>query len=561
MEGDVRFRFDPNKFLAGVTLLTLLFAGSPRLFASPEAVSHGLVVYNVKDFGATGNKADNALPAIQNAIDAAAVKGGTVYFPPGDYTSGTIHLRSHVNLYLEAGATLYASENPNDFAVQKVKSKDALLFGEDLEDISIGGQGTIDGQQTYFWAPDTIERSFSHKVLVETLHKSQMRSYPSGFPNQQDYPHLLWLGRCNNVRITGLSWLHSPSWSFALFACSRVVIDGIYIYTSLKEAVWADGIDIVSSHDISISNCTIATGDDCIAIVCGIPEWGPDYPTENITITNCRFSSGSAAIKFTEGNSRLVQHVVVSNCAIFDCNRGITLQIATGGTVRDVVFSNITMDLHRFDWFWAGDGNAFNIEIHRPSEWNQEPPKPGEPGPGLIKDVIFHDIIVHCQGTSKIEGHPERPLEGITFSNIKFFISSDPKAPYDTATSAMIFRRAKNLRLRNIEVYWDEPTYDKWQSALLVEDVDGLQLSGFTGNAAWPEQNIPAVQFNRVKNANVDSSVAPEGTNIFLKIAGAESHEIHLFGNDFHQAKVPYVLDPDVKTDTVTALDNFMPAK
>ena len=155
MEGNVRFRFDPNKFLAGVTLLTLLLAGSTRLFAGPDAVSHGKVVYNVKDFGATGNKADNALPAIQKAIDAAAVKGGTVYLPPGDYTSGTIHLRSHVNLYLEAGATLYASENPNDFAVQKVKSKDALLFGEDLEDISIGGRGTIDGQQKYFWAADT----------------------------------------------------------------------------------------------------------------------------------------------------------------------------------------------------------------------------------------------------------------------------------------------------------------------------------------------------------------------------------------------------------------------
>jgi hypothetical protein len=538
-----------------------MFFACTNLSASTGAVIHGKVVYNIKDFGATGNKVDNALPAIQKAIDAAAVKGGTVYLPPGEYTAGTIRLRSHVNLYLEAGATLYASENPNDFAMQKVKSKDALLFGEDLEDISIGGRGTIDGQQKYFWAPDTIERSFSHKVLVETLGKSQMRSYPAGFPKQQDYAHLLWLGRCNNVRITGLSFLHSPSWSFALFACSRVVIDSVYIYTSLKEAVWADGIDIVSCHDIAISNSTIATGDDCIAIVCGIPEWGPDYPTENITITNCRFSSASAAIKFTEGNSRLVQHVVISNCAIFDCNRGITLQIATGGTVRDVVFSNITMDLHRFDWFWAGDGNAFNIELHRTSEWNKEPLKPGEPGPGLIKDVIFHDIIVHCQGTSKIEGHPERPLEGITFDNIKFFISSDPKAPYDTATSAMIFRRAKNLRLRNIEVHWDQPGYDKWQSALQVEDVDGLQLDSFSGSSGSPDGNVPAVLLTRVKNANVDNSVAPEGTNVFLKIAGADSRDIHLFGNDFHQAKVPYLLDPDVKSDNVTALENFMPAK
>ena len=95
--------------------------------------------------------------------------------------------------------------------------------------------------------------------------------------------------------------------------------------------------------------------------MCGIPEWGPDYPTENITITNCRFSSASAAIKFTEGNSRLVQHVVITNCAIFNCNRGITFQIATGGTVRDVVISNLTIDLQRHDWFWAGDANAFNF--------------------------------------------------------------------------------------------------------------------------------------------------------------------------------------------------------
>jgi hypothetical protein len=467
-----------------------------------------------------------------------------------------------VNIDLEAGATLYASENPKDFAVQKVKSKDALLFGEKLEDISIGGRGTIDGQQKYFWADDTLESTkWLHKMMQIKAGGSTRRSYPAGHPTQQDYPHLLWLGECNNVRITGLSWLHSPSWSFALFACSRVVIDGIYIYTSLKDGVWADGIDIVSSHDISISNSRIETGDDCIAIVCGIPEWGPDYPTENITITNCRFSSASAGIKFTEGNSNLVQHVVISNCVIFDCNRGITLQIATGGTIRDVVVSNLTIDLHRYDWFWAGDANAFNFRINRPSEWNNEPRKASEPGPGMIKDVIFHDIIVHCQGTSRIEGHPERWLEGVTFENIKFFISTNSKSTFDSATSAMIFRRARNLKLRNIEVVWEKPTYDKWESALELEDVDGLELCGFNGNAAWPDKGIPAVFLKNVKNANINGSVAPAGSNIFFKIAGAGTQDVHFFGNDFHEAKVPYILDGDVKPESVTALDNFMPAK
>ncbi len=534
--------------------------GGTSLLASGEAAMHGMPVYNVMDFGATGSKSDNALPAIQKAIDAAAVKGGTVYFPPGGYTSGTIHLRSHVNIYLEAGATLYASENPSDFAEQKVKSKDALLFGENLEDISIEGRGTVDGQQKYFWAPDTSEHTFNHKILMEKLGLSTMRSYPAGFPTQQDYAHLLWLGRCTNVRITGVSFLHSPSWTFALFACSRVVIDGIYIYTSLKEAVWADGIDIVSSHDITIANSTIETGDDCIAIVCGIPEWGPDYPTENITITNCRFSSASAAIKFTEGNSRLVDHVVINNCVIFNTNRGITLQIATGGTVRDVIISNITMDLHRYDWFWAGDGNAFNFEIHRQSEWNHQPPIPGEPGPGLIKDVIFRDIIVHCQGSSHIEGHPERWLEGVTFENIKYFISHDPHAPYDQADSALVFRRARNLRLRNIEVYWEKPFYENWRNALLVEDVDGLQLSGFMGNAAWPEKNIPAVELNRVANANIESAVAPAGTNVFLKL-GSGDHDIHLYANDLHQAKTPLTLDRSMRPESVTSFVNVMPHK
>ncbi len=522
---------------------------------------HGKVVYNVRDFGASGIKSDDARPAIQKAIDTAAVEGGTVYLPPGEYTSGTIQLRSHVDLYLEAGATLYASENRSAFADQKVKSKEALLFGENLEDISIGGRGTIDGQEKYIWAEDTVDRAYNHRKEAIKAHASLMRTYPAGYPTLEDNPHLLWLGRCNNVRITGLSWLHSPSWSFALFACSRVVIDGIYIYTSLTEAVWADGIDIVSCHDMSISNCTIATGDDCIIFVCGIPEWGPNYPCENITVTNCRLSSGSAAIKFSEGNSNLIRNIAISNCAIFDCNRGITMAIATGGTIQDVVISNITMNLHRYAWWWDGDGNAFNIEIHRSSEWNEEPLKPGEPGPGLIKNVIFRDMIVHCQGTSEIAGHPERWLEGLTFDNIKFFISADPSQPYDLATSAMIFKRARNLKLRNVEIQWDKPAFSGWQSGLELEDVEGLQLSGFSGNAAWPGQHVPAVVLRNVKNANVSESVAPEGTNIFLKVAGSETQAIHLFGNDFHEAQTPFALGADVKPASVMALDNFMPVK
>jgi len=553
-------RLEVNKFIVVTIVLQLFMAGGTSLYAS-EAVFQVKTVFNVRDFKATGKKSDDARPAIQKAIDsAAAAGGGTVYLPPGDYTSGTLLLRSHVNVYIEAGATLFASEDPAAFDLQKVKSKDALFFGEDLEDIAIGGRGTVDGQAKYFWAPDTIERTFSHKVLVTTLGKSQMRSYPAGHPDRQVYPHLLWLGRCKNVSITGVSFVRSFSWTFALYACSRVVIDGIYMYTSLKEAVWADGIDIVSSNDVSISNSTIATGDDCIVFVCGIDEWGPTAPCEHITVTNCRLSSASAAIKFSEGNNLAIRDILIDNCAIFDSNRGVTLQIATGGSISNVVMSNLTMDLHRFDWFWAGDGNAFNFELKRHSEWDGVPVKLSE-SPGSIHNVIVRDVIVHCQGASTIYGHPDSWLDGVTFENIKFFISSDPSAPYDTAVNAISFRYVKNLRLSNIEVTWEKPWFDKWESALSVQDANRLQLDGFSGNSAWPDRNIPAVVLNRVTNASLRNMEALPGTNLFLKIAGANTQDVHLFGNDFHQAKIPYQLDPDVKPNSVIGLDNFLPAK
>src|SRR2546430_15480970 len=76
-------------------------------------------IFNVKDYGATGKKADNARTAIQKAIDACAkAGGGIVYLPPGDYTSGTIHLRSHVRFWIEAGATLRSEEHTSELQSQ-----------------------------------------------------------------------------------------------------------------------------------------------------------------------------------------------------------------------------------------------------------------------------------------------------------------------------------------------------------------------------------------------------------------------------------------------------------
>ncbi len=135
--------------------------------AAPLLGAEGNVaIFNVKDYGATGNKADYAQPAIQKAVDVCAkAGGGTVYLPPGEYTSGTIHLRSHVRFYVESGATLFAAQYDTAF------DKSTLLYGEDLENISIEGRGTIDGQAEYEWRLNDFNDAYirDNQLLAEKL--------------------------------------------------------------------------------------------------------------------------------------------------------------------------------------------------------------------------------------------------------------------------------------------------------------------------------------------------------------------------------------------------------
>src|SRR5450759_4764458 len=191
-------------------------------------------VYNVKTYGASGAKRDDARPALQRAIDECAKDGGgTVYLPPGQYTSGQVRLRSGVRVYLEAGATLYASLDPRQFDPAPAS---ALFFGDGLHDIAIEGRGTVDGQASYEWRLNEITDHYilSNQRLMEAAGKPLLRSFPAGFPKETVYPRLVLLLRCDDVRISGLKFLHSRSWTINPYACNRLVIDGVYIYSSLK---------------------------------------------------------------------------------------------------------------------------------------------------------------------------------------------------------------------------------------------------------------------------------------------------------------------------------------
>ena len=132
----------------GLALLVLLVSASTSVLRGES----GAAIFNVKDFGATGVKDQFAQPAIQKAVDACAkAGGGTVYLPAGEYTSGTIHLRSHIRFFIDAGATLYATRDGSHYDAP------SLLYGKDLENLTIEGRGTIDGQAKYEWRENNFD--------------------------------------------------------------------------------------------------------------------------------------------------------------------------------------------------------------------------------------------------------------------------------------------------------------------------------------------------------------------------------------------------------------------
>ncbi len=542
-----------RSYLAALITMALAFALAPvRAGVEPFVAAAGPAVFNVKDFGASGKKADSARAAIQKAVDACAASGGgMVYLPPGEYTAGTIRLRSHVRFFVDAGATVFSSRDKNEF------DQDALFYGEDLVNITLEGRGTIDGGGAYEWRlkgdfhDDFI---YPNQVEMEKLGKPLLRS----FPRADQFGKLVLLLRCQDVRISGLSFIDSPSWTIHPYGCERLVIDGVYIRSSLKEGVWADGIDPDGCKDLRISNSTIETGDD--ALVFYSMNWfGPARPCENITVTNCRLSSASSAVKFCDGNMNAIRNVTIDNCVITGSNRGIAFMNFDGGEVNNVVLSNLVIECRRHDWFWWGDGEPFHFNIKKRSEvhrnWKKEDDRPA----GSIRNILIQNVIARGYGSSVCSGHPENWLDGITMENVKLFISHDPAAPYDKAVHALVFQRVKNLRLRDIEVAWGTPVYERWRSALYLEDIQGLDLDGLAGRPAGPGPGAAAVVLNRVEDMTARHNTALPGTGIFFDVRGGTSRNIVFWGNDLRRADVPYRLAPEVGPAALTARDNLGP--
>jgi hypothetical protein len=508
---------------------------------SPKACP--LSVFNVREYGATGHKESNAQFAIQSAIDACSQAGGGVVFvPPGAYTTGTLELRSNIRFHLEAGAVIYSSKNPPEF------TRRGLFYAEDAENISLEGLGTVDGQAEYEWRPTDMRDWY--------IYPNQLQAETAGLPLNRSFPtansigHLVLFIRCRNVHIHDLTFLHSPSWTMHLWGCEHLVINGVTIRTSLRDGVWADGIDPDGCKDVHISNCTIETGDDALVFYSS-NIYGPARPCENITVTNCRLTSSSSALKFCDGNQNSIRNVTISDCVITNSNRGVAFMVFDGGVLENVVISNLTIECKRYDWFWWGDGDPLHFNLIQRSEIDANIDKSKEPPVGVMRNILLKNIIARGEGSCLIHGHIDSLLENVTLEDVRLELAYRPGSAPRKFEHAIRLENGRNIKMRGVEIVWSQPEFEGWQSALVVDQVDDLLLDGLSARQSPHGEVFPAISLSNVDGARISNCHAQRGTGTFLQVSGNRTNDVIVHNNHLDNAATPILPGPDLQKGVI----------
>jgi hypothetical protein len=506
----------------GTTLIGAGFLGSitPQKVESSGAIN---CVFNVKDFGATGNIGDNSTAPVRSAVDACfAAGGGTVFVPPGDYTVGTIQLKDNVTLHIEAGATLLLSQDANDF----IQGSRTMIFAQDAKNIAVTGRGTLDGLAKYeFVEMRGIDPEISAEIEIAKNAGVDMRRYYR--TGMQTYMFIL--NNSENILLSDFSVINSPLWNIRLNDCNRVFIRGVYIYSDLEKGVNADGIDICCTSNVTISDCVIVTGDD--AIVLKTPQRrGQEKvnPVENIVVTNCVLTSSSSPLMIGTETFADIRHVIFSNCTIRGSNKGFGINVQDGATVSDIIFRNLTVDTNRRHWNWWGSAELFKIKLSKRSETSKL---------GKIKDIVIDTVLSHPRGTSTVKGHPEQPVENIRINNVQIFMTPED-AKDKRSTHAITISDVKGLFIRDLTVRWDEEDPEKdWQSALTLENVSDFEIRSFHGRQGLINSDSPAIDLKNISEGLISESKAEAGCYMFIKAGKEDRTKLVLRNNNTAKAR------------------------
>ena len=504
--------------------------------------------YNVMNFGAKADSKTMDTQAIQKTIDACAESGGgTVFFPSGTYLAGSIHLKSHITLYLDNGAILLASTDFDPYEKLDFKNDSdketsyfhfSFIWGEDIEHVAITGQGTINSNRKGREGPKTIG-----------------------------------LKRCKYVDIKGITIRNSGNYAISMLGTDFVNIDGISIF-----ATYCDGIDPDCCHNVRIANSYIETWDDAI---CPKASFSLGYvrSTENITVTNCIIATNCNAFKFGTESRGDFKHITVSNCVMTTYKSkvdyreptrpisGITLISADGANIEDVNINNIVMDKVRYPFF---------IRLANRGRDQQTPV------PGTLKDVTISNITISdAYIGGMIIALPGHPIENIHFDNINLGLeggegdegkyrvySSLEQAEKDIEKAmkkypsankfnqvpayGLYIRHVKNLKLDDLHLSTTET--DK-RHALYMYAINDVIIDAF--NAENINNTSSQLFFYNVSDAWIRCSKPQTGKEAFIEISGKKSGGIYLTDNFFDNVNKIYNIKQDADKKSITLINNY----
>jgi len=352
-------------------------------------------VFNVRDFGATGNGSTNDTGAINRAITAAnaAADGGIVEFPSGTYRSAnSIHMKSNVTLQLDSGSTIlgsgadtYDAAEPNPFdAFQDFGHShfhDAMLWGDRLTNIGFVGSGTIDGGGNLI----------------------------TGNPGSGEADKIISLTRCNGLTMSGIRLRRGGHFAALINGCTNVTSDRLTVDTASDR----DGWNVISTTNVTITNANIMANDDALAFKSDY-ALGAKLPNGHVTVTDSHLSAGCCnALMFGSETCGDFTDYNFSRINITGANKsGLGMVSMDGAVISDVHYRDITM---------SGVSSPIMQKIGTRRRCGNDP------GIGHIGNITYDNVT--GTGKSSPQYSPtlwgesgSNRIDGVTFTNVNLTV-------------------------------------------------------------------------------------------------------------------------------------------
>ncbi|MBA4688202.1 MAG: hypothetical protein H2184_13685 [Candidatus Galacturonibacter soehngenii] len=335
---------------------------------------------NVIDFGAgIGIDPVTNTKAINEAISMANSMGGaTVMIPEGEFKTYTIKLKSNVNLYLAKGANLRAAKTEITKSYQKQKGEggnydepeinryaglqdhghtyfaNSLIYGENLENIMIYGEGLINGSCI------DEETGFREYIL--------QGGDPFDQPMRNERGHIgEWFGNkaialvmCKNVVLKDFSILIGGHFAIIAEGVNNLLADHILVDTT------RDAFDIDCCENVTVINSVFnSLTDDALVLKASFGA-GIFMPTKNVLIEDCTVSGYDAGSVYAKaytkdkliatdrcGPTARVKLGTESTCGYdtvtirrvkFERSRGFALEAVDISDLSNIIFTDSVMD-------------------------------------------------------------------------------------------------------------------------------------------------------------------------------------------------------------------------